>query len=94
MDGFISILMNHFPFLLNISSTWFMVGLIWLIQVVHYLFDKKRPYYTIVFNILFHSVQNYKYLKIPLLRISGLHRPFQEGSVSQETVPGIQDQPS
>ena len=36
MDGFISILMNHFPFLLNISSTWFMVGLIWLIQIVHY----------------------------------------------------------
>ena len=28
--------MNHFLFLLNISSTWFMVGLIWLIQVVHY----------------------------------------------------------
>ena len=36
MDGFISLLMNHFPFLLNISSTWFMVGLIWLIQIVHY----------------------------------------------------------
>ena len=36
MDRFISILMNHFPFLLNISSTWFMVGLIWLIQIVHY----------------------------------------------------------
>ena len=28
--------MNHFFFLLNISSTWFMVGLIWLIQIVHY----------------------------------------------------------
>ena len=28
--------MNSFPFLLNISSTWFMVGLIWLIQIVHY----------------------------------------------------------
>ena len=36
MDGFISILMNSIPFLLNISSTWFMVGLIWLIQIVHY----------------------------------------------------------
>ena len=36
MDGFISILMNYIPFLLNISSTWFMVGLIWLIQIVHY----------------------------------------------------------
>ena len=36
MDGFISILMNSFPLLLNISSTWFMVGLIWLIQIVHY----------------------------------------------------------
>ena len=36
MDEFISILMNYFPFLLNISSTWFMVGLIWLIQIVHY----------------------------------------------------------
>ena len=36
MDGFVSILMNYFPFLLNISSTWFMVGLIWLIQIVHY----------------------------------------------------------
>ena len=36
MDGFISIMMNSFPFLLNISSTWFMVGLIWLIQIVHY----------------------------------------------------------
>ena len=36
MDGFISILMNYFPFLLNISGTWFMVGLIWLIQIVHY----------------------------------------------------------
>ena len=36
MDWFVSILMNYFPFLLNISSTWFMVGLIWLIQIVHY----------------------------------------------------------
>ena len=36
MDGFVSILMHYFPFLLNISSTWFMVGLIWLIQIVHY----------------------------------------------------------
>ncbi len=36
MDGFISILMNYLPFFLNISSTWFMVGLIWLIQIVHY----------------------------------------------------------
>ena len=36
MDGFISILMNYSPFLLNISSTWFMVGLIWFIQIVHY----------------------------------------------------------
>ena len=36
MNGFVSTLMNYFPFLLNISSTWFMVGLIWLIQIVHY----------------------------------------------------------
>ncbi len=36
MDGFVSILMQYLPFLLNISSTWFMVGLIWLIQIVHY----------------------------------------------------------
>ena len=36
MNGFVSTLMNSFPFLLNISSTWFMVGLIWLIQIVHY----------------------------------------------------------
>ena len=28
--------MHYLPFLLNISSTWFMVGLIWLIQIVHY----------------------------------------------------------
>ena len=36
MNGFVSTLMHYFPFLLNISSTWFMVGLIWLIQIVHY----------------------------------------------------------
>ena len=36
MDGFNSIMVNYFPFLLNISSTWFMVGLIWLIQIVQY----------------------------------------------------------
>ena len=29
-----------------------------------------------------------------MLRILEVHRPFQEGSVNQETVPGIQDQPS
>ena len=36
MNGFVSTLMHYFSFLLNISSTWFMVGLIWLIQIVHY----------------------------------------------------------
>ena len=37
--------MNSLPFLLNISSTWSMVGLIWFIQIVHYpLFKYVRKY--------------------------------------------------
>ena len=52
MDGFISIFMNHFPFLLNISSTWFMVGLIWLIQIVHY------PLFKFIGNNEFQTYHN------------------------------------
>ena len=36
--GFGSVAMNwiHLALLINLASTWFMVGLIWLIQIVHY----------------------------------------------------------
>lgn len=31
----------HLLFVLNLAATWYMVGLIWMVQVVHYyLFDK------------------------------------------------------
>ncbi|TWT48182.1 hypothetical protein Pla22_51830 [Rubripirellula amarantea] len=32
---------SHVVFLLNLLSTWYMVGLIWMVQIVHYnLFDR------------------------------------------------------
>ena len=52
MDGFISILMNSLPLLLNISSSWFMVGLIWFIQIVHY------PLFNLVGNNEFQVYHN------------------------------------
>ena len=51
-------------FLLNFASTWYMVGLIWLIQLVHYpLFNYVGPEEFIVFH------ENHKILITPVVGI-------------------------
>ena len=47
-----------------------------------YLFDKKKPFYTIVFNILFHSFKIYMCLNTPFITNNGTPRTF-SGKISK-----------